>query len=269
MMLSMLYNVKENTLNLSDIHMDYITFGYGTKPLIMIQGLNTNGIKGAGISLAFMYRIFAKDYKVYLFDRRTDISYDITVEDLANDIAAAMDELNIKNADILGVSMGGMIAQYIAINRPDLVHRIVLAVTLCQNNETVTSVINNWINLTIKEDYKTLITDMAEKMYSEKYLKKYRTFLPLLTLIQKPNDKQRFIALAKACLTCNTYEQLEQIKCPMMVIGGKEDKIVGGKACTEIAEKTRCRIHMYDSLGHAAYEEAKDFNQKVYVFFNE
>lgn len=265
---SMLYNVKENTLNLSDIHMDYITFGYGTKPLIMIQGLNTNGIKGAGISLAFMYRIFAKDYKVYLFDRRTDISYDITVEDLANDIAAAMDELNIKNADILGVSMGGMIAQYIAINRPDLVHKMVLAVTLCRNNETVISVINNWVNLTIKEDYKTLITDMAEKMYSEKYLKRYRLFLPLLTLLQKPKDKQRFITLAKACLTCSTYENLDKIKCPILVIGGGEDKIVGKNACVEIAEKTGCKIHIYDNLGHAAYEEAKDFNKMVYDFFN-
>ena len=265
----MIYNVKEDRIKIGDIEMDYITFGCGTKTLIMIQGLNTNGIKGAGLSLAFMYRIFAKDYKVYLFDRRADITSDITVKDLASDVALAMDLLKITNADILGVSMGGMIAQYLAINRPDLVHKLVLAVTLSRNNETITSTINNWIDLTTKADYKTLITNMAEKMYSAKYLKKYRTFLPLLTLIQKPKDKQRFIALAKACLTCNTYEQLEQIKCPMMVIGGKEDKIVGGKACTEIAEKTRCRIHMYDSLGHAAYEEAKDFNQKVYVFFNE
>ncbi|MBR6519254.1 MAG: alpha/beta hydrolase [Oscillospiraceae bacterium] len=265
----MLYNVKENTLNLSDIQMDYVTFGYGTKPMIMIQGLNTNGIKGAGISLAFMYRIFAKDYKVYLFDRRADISHDITVEDLADDIAAAMDELHIKSADILGVSMGGMIAQYLAINRPDLVHKMVLAVTLCRNNETVTSVINNWINLTIKEDYNTLVTGMAEKMYSEKYLKRYRLFLPLLTLLQKPKDKQRFITLTKACLTCSTYENLDKIKCPVLVIGGGEDKIVGAHSCTEIAEKAGCKIHIYDDLGHAAYEEAKDFNKIIYDFFRE
>ena len=263
----MLYNVKENTLNLSDIQMDYITFGYRTKPLIMIQGLNTNGIKGAGISLAFMYRIFAKDYKVYLFDRRTDISCNITTEDMAKDIAAAMDSLNIINADILGVSMGGMIAQYIAINRPDLVHKLVLAVTLSHNNETVTSVINNWVDLTVKEDYKTLVYDMAEKMYSEKYLKRYRPFIPLLTLLQKPKDKQRFITLAKACLTCSTYENLNKIKCPVLVIGGGEDKIVGKKACTEIAEKIGCKSFVYDNLGHAVYEEAKDFNKKVYDFF--
>ena len=265
----MLYNVKESTLNLPDIHMDYITFGYGTKPLIMIQGLNTNGIKDAGTSIAFMYRIFAKNYKVYLFDRRADISHDITTEELAADIAAAMDELRIKNADILGVSMGGMIAQYIAINRPDLVHKLVLAVTLCKNNETVTSVINNWVNLTIKEDYKTLVADMAEKMYSEKYLKRYRPFIPLLTLLQKPKDKQRFITLSKACLTCSTYENLNKIKCPVLVIGGGKDKIVGEKASLEISEKAECELYIYDNLGHAAYEEAKDFNKKVYDFFKD
>jgi hypothetical protein len=42
---------------------------------------------------------------------------------------------------------------------------------------------------------------------------------------------------------------------------------VTGAASEELAVKLGCRIHMYDSLGHAAYEEAKDFNQTVYNFF--
>ena len=37
----------------------------------------------------------------------------------------------------------------------------------------------------------------------------------------------------------------------------------------EIAEKLGCKIHMYENLGHAAYEEAKDFNQMVYDFLQE
>ena len=66
----MMYNAKELKLNVQNMQFDYITFGNGKKPLVMIQGLNTRRIKGAGLSLAYMYRIFAKDYKVYLFDRR-------------------------------------------------------------------------------------------------------------------------------------------------------------------------------------------------------
>ena len=96
----MFFNVKEDKLKISDTEIDYITFGIGKKNLIMIQGLNTGGIKGAGFGLAFMYRMFAKEYKVYLFDRRPDLWEGITVRDFAKDIALAMDELNMKNADI-------------------------------------------------------------------------------------------------------------------------------------------------------------------------
>ena len=57
----MLYNVKEDKLYIGDAELDYITFGTGAKPLVMIQGLNTRGIKGAGLPLAYTYRLFAKD----------------------------------------------------------------------------------------------------------------------------------------------------------------------------------------------------------------
>ena len=59
-----MYYVKEKRLKFSNMQADYIMFGKGTKPLIMIQGLNTRGIKGSGLALAYMYRIFAKDYRV-------------------------------------------------------------------------------------------------------------------------------------------------------------------------------------------------------------
>ena len=114
---------------------------------------------------------------------------------------------------------------------------------------------------------KELITDMAYKMYSDEYVKRYRPFLPFLTIVQKPKDVQRFLVLAKACLTCNAYEELHKIKCPVFVIGGREDKVVSGMASKEIVEKLNCKLYMYDALGHAAYEEAKDFNQRVYEFF--
>lgn len=262
----MMYNAKEVTLNIQGVLFDYITFGSGKKTLIMIQGLNTRGIKGSATSLAYMYRMFAKDYKVYLFDRRPIVRDDITVRDMALDIAAAMDVLGIKNADVFGVSQGGMIAQYLAIDRPELVNKLVLAVTLSRNNDTVKTVIGNWIEMAEQGTMKALVADMAEKMYSSAYVKRYRPFIPLLTIMQKPKDVQRFIILAKACLTCNTYEILDRIRCPVLVLGGRQDKVVTGEASVEIAEKMGCKIHLYDELGHAVYEEAKDFNRVVYEF---
>ena len=262
----MIFNARELKVCIQNTEFDYITFGSGSKNLVMIQGLNTRGIKGAAVSLAFMYRIFTKDYTVYLFDRRPDIQEGITVREMAADIAMAMDALGIKRADVFGVSQGGMIAQYLALDRPDLVNKLVLAVTLARNNDTVKTVIHNWIELTERGAMKEFIVDMAEKMYSDAYMKRYRPFLPLLTILQKPKDVKRFVLLAKACLTCNTFEILERIKCPVFVIGGRKDKIVTGDASEEIAKKLGCEIYMYEEMGHAVYEEAKDFNRRVLEF---
>ena len=262
----MLYNAKKGKVKVRDMQIDYVSFGLGTKPLVLIQGLNTNGIKGAGAFLAYMYRIFAKDHKVYLFERRPNVHEGITVRDMAGDIAGAMDELGIVNADIIGVSQGGMIGQYLAIDRPDLVNKLVLVVTLSRNNEIVKGVIKHWITMTKQGDIKALVTDMAVKMYSEAYVKRYKLFMPLLTLMQKPKDPRRFIIMAESCLTCDAYDELDKIKCPVFVLGGKQDKVLGGEASIEIAEKLGCELYMYENLGHALYEEDRDFNRRIYDF---
>ena len=261
-----LYNAKERNLCAGGLQFDYITFGRGARTLIMIQGLNTRGIKGAALSLAYLYRIFAKEYTVYLFDRRSVVKEGFTVREMASDLALAMDALGLADADVFGVSQGGMIAQYLAIDRPDLVRRLVLAVTLGRNNDTVTRVVNRWIELTERGDMKTLVADMAETMYSDAYVRRYRPFLPLLTVLQTPKDVRRFVILAKACLSCDAYESLDKIRCPVFVIGGGKDKVVTGAASEELAAKLDCRLYLYEELGHAAYEEAADFNRRVLDF---
>ena len=262
----MIYNAKEGILQTSRGRTVYLSFGTGERPLIMIQGLNTNGIKGAAVSMAFLYRIFARDYRVYLFERREQVPPNITVRDMAEDLAAAMDALGLRDAHVLGVSQGGMIAQYLAIDRPDLVGKLVLAVTAARNNDTLTDTVRRWIELTERGEMRELVTDMAERMYSAAYVRRYRPFLPLLTVLQKPKDVNRFLALTRACLTCDSYEDLDRITCPTLVIGGREDKVVGGAASEEIAHRLGCECCLYDGLGHAAYEEAKDFNRRVYDF---
>ena len=67
-------------------------------------------------------------------------------------------------------------------------------------------------------------------------------------------------------LDFDCYDRLNEIKCPVLVLGGEQDKITTGEASIEIAEKLNCEIHMYPKYGHAAYEEAKDFNKRVYDF---
>lgn len=262
----MFYHAKNETMKLGNTTMDYVTFGTGTRPLVMIPGLSVRGVKGSAASLAYMYRLFAKEFKVYVFDRKAEIPEEYTVREIASDVAEAMRLLDISNADIFGVSQGGMIAQYLAIDHPELVHKLVLAVTLSRNNETVERVIADWISMAEQEDFAGFVKDMLYKMYSDAYIRKYRLLLPIAAKFSKPKDFGRFIVLAKACLTCNTYDELDKIKCPVLVLGGLQDKIVTGEASEEIALKLQCECYLYESLGHAAYEEAKDFNQRVYEF---
>ena len=103
-------------------------------------------------------------------------------------------------------------------------------------------------------------------MYTEGYLKKYKLFMPLLVRMIKPKDFKRFALLASAILDFDCYDRLSEIRCPVLVLGGAQDQITTGQASLEIAQKLNCEIHMYPEYGHAAYEEAKDFNHRVYAF---
>ena len=98
----MLGRMKEDTLRLADGTLDYAAFGRGTRPLVIIPGLSLRDVKGAGAGLAWMYRRFAKDYRVYVLDKKSNISAGYTVRDIANDTA----EVNIvpRNIFIIGTA---------------------------------------------------------------------------------------------------------------------------------------------------------------------
>ena len=260
------FNIREESIKIDNTTMDYVAFGKGIKPLVIIPGLSLNRVKGAGFSLAYMYRIFAKDYRVYVFDRKEIITEGYTVKDMAKDTAYVMKELGIEKVCVFGVSQGGMVAQYLAIEYPELVEKLVLGVTASRQNETIKNAVETWIQFAKDKDMDSFIKDMLLKMYSSKYIKKYRMLIPLMIKMSKKADLKRFIILAEACLTCDTYEELPKIICPVLVLGGRKDKVVTGEASQEIAKKLQCEIHLYEELGHAAYEEAKDFNERIYKF---
>lgn len=264
--MDMLYHAFDGTVEVDGGRMDYVRFGRGGRTLVLIPGLSLRGVKGSGLVLAYMYRIFAKDYTVYVLDKRADIAGTYPLRRMAGDAARAMEKLGIGRADIFGVSQGGMIAQYLAIDYPQLARKLVLGVTASRENPVMREAVQNWIAFAEGDAFEALVADMLEMMYSEAYVKRYRWLLPVLAKKGKPKDVRRFIALAWSCLGCDCYGELDKIKCPVFVIGGKLDKVVTGAASEEIAQKLGCQIHMYDTLGHAAYEEAKDFNKRIYDF---
>lgn len=265
----MLWNLSESTVSVAGGRVDYAVFGRGDKPFVILPGLSLRDVRGAGMGLALMYRQFARDYRVYVIDKNSAVAEGCSVADLAEETAAAMTLLGITDACVMGVSLGGMIAEELAIRHPELVRRLVLGVTACRVNDTVTAVVGNWISLAERGDFGAIVTDMTRVMYSEKYVKRYGWMFVLLAAFAKPKNEERFIRLAKACLTCDCGDRLGAITCPTLVLGGAEDKIVTGQASEEIAGALGCAIHLYEGLGHAAYEEAPDFNDRVYRFLRE
>lgn len=259
---------KEFLIRTAHFSANCIRFGKGPKTLILIPGLNVRDARGkmAALGVAYAYRCFAKDYTVYVFDRRVTLPEHFSVEEIAEDIADCMAELSLIRADVFGVSQGGMIAQYLALNHPELVDRLVLGVTASRPNETLKAAIGRWCTMAIAGDIRGMMKDYFYNTYSDAYLKKYAFMIPLLLMSVRPMPTARFLTLAEACLTCNTFDRLSEIRCPVLVLGGSKDKIVSPQSSLEIAEKLGCEPVMYAEHGHSAYEEAPDFNRRVLAF---
>jgi pimeloyl-ACP methyl ester carboxylesterase len=106
-------------------------------------------------------------------------------------------------------------------------------------------------------------------MYSDTYLTKSRKFLPLLARVTKPADYDRFLKNARAILNFDVRGELSKISCPTLIIAGGDDHVVGKEAAIELHKGiTGSGLYVYDGLGHGAYEEAKDFYDRVFAFFS-
>lgn len=265
----MFYNAKNGSLKIGNTDMDYISFGYGKRNLIMIPGLGDGlmTVKGKALPFAMMYRLFAKDFKVYVFSRKNELEAGYKTRDMARDLAAAMDMLGLEKADVVGVSQGGMIAEYLAIDHPQKVNKLVLVVTIGKQNACIQSVIKSWLDLAKQNRYGQVMKDVVVRMYTEEYVQKYRFMLPIFACYPAPKNPARFITMAEACITHDAFDDLEKIKAPTLIIGGEKDQTVGGEASREIAEQIKHgELLMYAEYGHGLYEEAKDFNQRVYEY---
>ena len=267
----MLYNAKNGTLKIGGSEMDYIRFGTGGKILVMLPGLGDGlrSVKGTALPMAFTYRVFAKDFTVYAFSRKNALPEGYTTKEMAADQAASLEQLGIQKADVLGVSMGGMIAQYLAIDYPEKVGRLILTVTSARPNPVQTESIGEWVSCAKRGDHTAFMDSNVRRIYSEAYYRKNRWLVPIMGKLTKPKSYDRFFIQANACLKHRAYENLHQIQAPTLVIGGEKDNVLGGDASREIAAQIPgAELRMYEQWGHGLYEEAKDVNQTILNFLD-
>lgn len=260
---------KNGNVSLCNFNMDYVRFGQGEKILIMLPGLGDGltTVKGTAIPMALMYRIFAKDFTVYMFSRRNDLPEGFTTRDMARDLAEAMDALGIEKADILGVSMGGMIGQYLAIDFPEKVNKLVLVVTSAEPNAVLVESVKEWISLAESGDHAAFMDSNLRRIYSSDYYRKNKWMVPITGKLTKPKAYDRFFIQANACLTHDALGLLSRIQVPTFIIGGEQDKALSGDASRQMAAVIpNAQLLMYNQWGHGLYEEAKDFNEVVLAY---
>ena len=268
----MFCKAKNQTVACGGMVMDYAVFGDGVEPLVILPGLSDGlrTVRGRARRLALSYRAYAKRYRVYVFSRRRELPAGATTRDMARDQAAAMRALGIGPARVMGISEGGMVAQYLAIDAPELVSRLVLAVSLCHPNDTLTQTIPRRIALARAGDYHAIVADTVESSASPALRRLCRPLCPLLGRFGAPQDFSRFITHAEACLTHDSRAELSQIACPTLVIGGGSDANVGPGSSRELAAHIPgSALHVYPALGHAAFLEARDFPERVFNFLDQ
>ena len=265
----MLWNAKNCKVEMGNTHMRYSVFGNGEKTLIMIPGLGDGLRTGKKLAAfyALLYGKFAKDYTVYVFSQREKMTERYSTRKMAKDLKDAMVTLGIEKADVIGVSLGGMIAQHLAADYPKMVNKLVLVVTAARKNQYTQAAISGWIEMAKRGDYRKLMVDSLKKMYTKEYLEKNSWAMAVAGKIGKPESYEHFITMAYACIYHDAYEKLSRIEAETFVIGGGLDRTLGAKASLELAEAIpNCTLKMYPQYGHALYDEAKDFNQVVLEF---
>lgn len=265
----MFWNAKNAEVDLGDTKMSYVSFGSGEKTLILIPGLSDGltTVRGKALVLAGPYKLFFDKYTVYMFSRKDRMPEGYSIRNMAEDQATAMEILGIRKACVMGVSEGGMIAQYLAIDHPEMVEKLVLSVTAPGANDVIKESVGRYLECAKRGDHKSLMIATAEDSYSPSRLKSYRKIYPILGMIGKPSDYGRFFINCNAILKFDATDELDKIKCPTLIIGGDEDRTVGVQGSYDLHQKIpESELFIYPGLGHAAYEEAKDFNKRVYDF---
>jgi pimeloyl-ACP methyl ester carboxylesterase len=251
------------------ININYKVEGQG-KSLVMIIGFSASR-SGWASQIPF----FRKHYRVITFDNRGVGKSDkpegpYTTRMMADDTVKLLDYLNIQKAHILGASMGGMIAQELAIDYPDRTSKLVLACTYACKDEISGDTPEQAELLHLPSE------KMAAAMARLAANKPFNQFVfGLAAMIQT-----RFIGVSAktglkgqgaACNSHNTLSRLPLIKAQTLVIVGTNDRIIKPVSSEVIASQIQgAKLVKIDGGSHMFSFEMKNiFNREVLNFLQQ
>jgi pimeloyl-ACP methyl ester carboxylesterase len=229
-------------LKTDDASLYYEIYGEG-KPLLLIAGLGSDSSSWAGV-----VKIFSRRFQTVVFDNRgtgrsSSMRKSYTIRRMADDTVRLLDQLGIERAHILGHSMGGYIAQQIAISYPERIDRLIL-----EGTAAVSSKRNNILffeffkNLQRKEDFKEWIRAWTFWLFSPKTFENKEfisTFIKKAAEYPYRTNTNDFKAQAEVIAKFDLRGRLSAIRAKTLIIGGKDDILIMPDEAGVLAKQIR------------------------------
>ncbi len=231
------------TLTRGAVTLHYELDGSGS-PAVYVCGLGSHSNDVLSIALR---QIVGQNYQILTVDNRgagqttVGVGASVTIEDMADDIAAVMDEHHMQNAQVVGISMGGCIAMMLALRHPDKVHSLVAAVTFASSQPTPNR--SDFMVRTAREMRSRGIPNDVISRFTALFLLGEDVFRyqPIMDAwVNAPPDplQQSEEGLNQQLAAISHYNVLEQIKTlaiPTLVMSSPEDLLVPPRFQDEIA----------------------------------
>jgi pimeloyl-ACP methyl ester carboxylesterase len=262
-------------VKVNDIRVYYEVHGEGF-PLVMIMGL------GANIDWwdPRLTQELSKKFKLVIFDNRgagrTDISdRQYSIKLFADDTAGLMDALGIPKAHVLGLSMGGMIAQELALNYPEKVEKLVLCSTYCGGTKSVQPAPEVLEMLTADRSVlspEEIVRMTIPLLFTEDFIKENPDFveLSIQQMLRAPISNEAFTRQLNAIMEFDTYERLPQVKVPTLVLHGKRDILVPPENGRILAKAIpNAKLVYLENSAHGLIEEMEKMISVVLDFLTE
>ena len=246
-------------VKVNDINIYYEVHGDGY-PLIMIMGLSAN--------LDWwdppLMEAMSSKFKTFIFDNRgagrTDKpEIDYSVKMFADDTAGLMDALNIQRAHVLGISMGGMIAQEFVLKYPEKVEKLVLCATNCGYSKSVPP--SSEVLELMARDFEGMepeevIKDMISLLFTEDFIKNNPNTIELFreSALKAPIPASAYKRQLDAILKYDTCRRIKKMNTPTLIMHGKKDILVPPQNGEVLAKRIpRAKLSLFDNSGHALF----------------
>jgi pimeloyl-ACP methyl ester carboxylesterase len=246
------------SVNGHDLH--YEQRGQG-EPLLLIMGMSGTHLTWGEPFLELLERDFALtvyDHRGVGKSSRTEAGYSIA--DLADDAAALLGELGLDSAHVLGISMGGMVAQELALRHPERVRTLTLGCTYSGGEGsalTAPEVGQRLFGAMQSGDRERALRTGWEVNVSRAYAANddaYAVFRQ--AALDLPVPVPVIMGQAQAIGSHDTLERLREIGAPTLVVHGTEDEMLPVANARLIADRIPgARLEIFDGIGHLFWVE--------------